>query len=250
MSFTTPSATPTAGARSVPKQGTFHPDRINQYVKAMQYASEVAYPSGIYRVDFGTPTAADVNDVMTAVALTSGAAHTGTVVLADLDTNTSTYKGARFGRNRTITSNAACTRVATITGRDYLNQPMVEAITFNGATTVAGKKAFATVTAISISSEANTPTVSVGFGDVLGLPYATVKCLSEEANGVMDATLGTIVGPVTIDPQTATTGDPRGTYDPHTTLDGSARITGTFVANSYVNASGNGGLHGIKHYSA
>ena len=250
MGFSTPSATPTAGARSVPKQGTFHPDRINQYVKAMQYASEVAYPSGVYRVDFGMPSVADVDLIVDEVALTSGAAHTGTLLVTDLITNTSSYKGAAFGRNVTITSGAACTRVATITGFDYLGQKITETITFNGAATVSGKKAFARILSVSISSEANTPTVSVGSGDVLGLPYASVRALSEEADGALVSTVGTLVGPVLTDPQTATTGDPRGTFDPQTTIDGSKRITGTFVASSYVNSSGNGGLHGIKHYAA
>ncbi len=48
------------------------------------------------------------------------------------------------------------------------------------------------------------------------------------------------------DPQTTTTGDPRGTYEPLRTLDGSEIIV-SMLGNNAVNASNNGGLHGIRH---
>ena len=48
----------------------------------------------------------------------------------------------------------------------------------------------------------------------------------------------------TTDPATATTGDPRGTYEAIMTLDGSEIIVGLLGDNA-VNASNNGGLHGI-----
>lgn len=52
--------------------------------------------------------------------------------------------------------------------------------------------------------------------------------------------------PVTTDPQTLTTGDPRGTYEANLTYDGSEIIVGMVSDPSY-NATGNGGLHGIRH---
>ena len=48
------------------------------------------------------------------------------------------------------------------------------------------------------------------------------------------------------DPQTTTTGDPRGTYEPLMTPDGSEIIV-TLQGDPSYNASGNGGLHGIQH---
>jgi hypothetical protein len=51
------------------------------------------------------------------------------------------------------------------------------------------------------------------------------------------------------DPQTTTTGDPRGTYEPNLTPDGSEIIV-SIVGDPSVNASGNGGLYGIKHVIA
>lgn len=53
--------------------------------------------------------------------------------------------------------------------------------------------------------------------------------------------------PDTTDPGTVSTGDPRGTYEPIMTPDGSELIVGLRGDPSY-NASGRGGLHGIPHY--
>lgn len=53
----------------------------------------------------------------------------------------------------------------------------------------------------------------------------------------------------TTDPATTTTGDPRGTYDPITPPDGSEHVVAMYCDNA-VNASNNGGLHGIRHYFA
>lgn len=52
------------------------------------------------------------------------------------------------------------------------------------------------------------------------------------------------------DPATASTGDPRGTYHPNTTLDGIIEVIVGMVGDTDVNAAGNGGLHGIRHYYA
>lgn len=55
--------------------------------------------------------------------------------------------------------------------------------------------------------------------------------------------------PVLTDPQTLTLGDPRGTYEPILTPDGSEIIVG-LVGDPAYNASGNGGYHGIRHVIA
>lgn len=49
------------------------------------------------------------------------------------------------------------------------------------------------------------------------------------------------------DPATASTGDPRGTYEALRTLDGSEIIV-SLIGNPEVNADGNGGLMGIRHF--
>lgn len=54
--------------------------------------------------------------------------------------------------------------------------------------------------------------------------------------------------PVYTDPQTATTGDPRGLYEAFNTLSGSIEIEVVYNANRDLNASGRGGLHGISQF--
>lgn len=50
------------------------------------------------------------------------------------------------------------------------------------------------------------------------------------------------------DPGTVATGDPRGTYEPNMTPNGSEIVVG-LTGDPSINAAGNGGLHGIRHYS-
>lgn len=55
---------------------------------------------------------------------------------------------------------------------------------------------------------------------------------------------------VTTDPQTTTTGDPRGTYESLAVFDGATPIVVGITGDPSVNSSGNGGLHGIRHVIA
>lgn len=55
--------------------------------------------------------------------------------------------------------------------------------------------------------------------------------------------------PDTTDAATVSTGDPRGTYEPLTAPNGTEIIV-SMIGNPSVNTSGNGGLHGIRHYYA
>lgn len=57
-----------------------------------------------------------------------------------------------------------------------------------------------------------------------------------------------VVAPDKTDPATVSTGDPRGTYEPLATPNGSVEVVVGMVGDATVNASGNGGLHGIQHY--
>ena len=77
-------------------------------------------------------------------------------------------------RNIIIKGNAAgIAGNVVITGTNYAGKAITETIALNGATAVLGVKAFATVTKVDLPVEthAGTDTVSVGFGDVLGLPF-------------------------------------------------------------------------------
>ena len=77
-------------------------------------------------------------------------------------------------RNITIKGNAAgITGDVVITGTNYAGAAITETIALNGATEVAGNKAFKTVTKISLPAETHvgTDTVSIGRGAKLGLPW-------------------------------------------------------------------------------
>jgi hypothetical protein len=83
-----------------------------------------------------------------------------------------------------------------ITGTNYAGAVITETIALNEATAVAGAKAFKTVTKITvpIQTHAGTDTVSVGTGEVLGLPYklAHNTVLKAVFDGTVEATAPTV----------------------------------------------------------
>ena len=60
-----------------------------------------------------------------------------------------------------------------ITGTNYKDEVITEVLTVNGSTAVVGAKAFKTVTLLQFPGKTNASgdTVSVGTGEILGLPY-------------------------------------------------------------------------------
>lgn len=217
---------------------SFFTGRVNGYVPNQKYAADHSI-DGAVRISFGAAVAvASATALLNAVDMTAGktkAALTVGIYTSD----------AQYGRAMQIVLSGAGTPVVTLYGRDFWGQPMLEALTGNGATPVLGKKAFKFVD--SYSCDAVARTLNIGTQNILGLPYKTVKVLSEESDDAV-ATLGTLVTPDVTDPATATTGDPRGTYTPNTTPNGTKVITITLLSSSRANASNNGGLMGIKHY--
>lgn len=173
----------------------------------------------VVQVDLGNPITADADGISVlqttagAADLTiTGAVATDSVATLDVPRNV-TLTGA-------TTDHSAVT--ATVTGTDAYDNAVVENITCPNNNTVAGKKAFKTVTSVSVDGAIATTGISVGFGDVLGLPVFlpngvhVLKELQDDAA----PTAGTFVAGVTSEP-TATTGDVRGTYDPNAACDGS-----------------------------
>lgn len=218
--------------------------RINHYVPAMQCAADV-HQNGIYRIGLGTPAVADTDGILDGTAITDSA--------STIDIPTASQElDATFGRAvQIVGGTAGDDAVVTVIGKDYLGQPMRENLTLNGTTGVVGKKAFKWVTQLSVAAGNGNASSTIDFGtlDVLGLPYKTTAVLLEEGPAGTPQSAGTFVGPVLTDPQTATTGDPRGTYNPTVTLTGAVEVVVTAVADTSVNSSGNGGLHGIVHFS-
>lgn len=221
--------------------------KTSNYVPAMGYASDVVH-NGLSHFSLGTPAPAS--------GLTSGIlAATSLDTALDTTTFVDDEADATYGRNVIIDLSGAGTPAVTIYGRDYLGQPMAETLTGAGTTAVEGLKAFKWIDRATGDVVGGGVTVNIGWGDVLGLPYKTHKVVGETsratATGVVTAqSLGTFVIASEVDPATATTGDPRGTYNPTATLATTTEIFVDCICSAYVNAAGNGGLHGIAHYYA
>lgn len=217
------------------------PRRVNNYVRAMMYSADVNY-NGFTRVSFGAPLAANATLVLNG----GNVANANTTI--DLS-GVAAFPEA-YGRTCTIVaSGAGGTALVTVYGWDYLGQPVRQDITLNGVTPVAMPKALKSFGSVVSPTAMAGITINIGSGGNLGLPYKCLRVEWEVANGVAVAA-GVLTPPVLTDPQTATSGDPRGTYAPATALNGTNIISGVFDFANDVNTANNGGLHGIQQYTA
>ena len=178
------------------------------YVDDAHFSSDVD-ESSTYLADLGAPIAVDADGILVAQSIAA---------LATVTTFATSYSSpvqpaplGKYGRNVTMIASGAATSGVRVDGRDYLGQPITETFVLAGAATVAGKKAFAHIEQVVITSTTGATTINVGWGDVLGLPYKAHGVLQAYEAGLVAA--GTFVTPILVT-QTATTGDPRGTYDP------------------------------------
>lgn len=125
---------------------------------------------------------------------------------------------ATFDVPRNVVAAWTGTSILTVTGTDEYGNVVVESSA--SGTSLAGKKAFKTVTGISVSADVTG--LTVGSGDVFGLPAFLAEAgdvVAEKQDGAK-ATAGTAVAGVSTT-ATATTGDVRGTYDPNAAANGS-----------------------------
>jgi hypothetical protein len=226
---------------NVASLGTFYPRRVSQYVAGMQYASDVNMGAAT-RISFGAPGAANATYYLSAL---SAAAALVTQASGMLNSATA---DSPYGRNVQVVLSGAGTGTITIDGYDYLMQPMSETMALNGATPVLGLKAFYLIRQLTVPT-VGAVTLNLGTGAKLGVPYKVHKVLSEELDGAVVGTLGTIVTPTLTSPATATTGEPRGIFTPQSTLTGSAVLTATLMFMNDVNSSNVGGLHGVPHFA-
>lgn len=165
----------------------------------------------VVKVSLGAPDTADADGACASQALNTGAAGVIAGALASGGV-------ATFDVPRNVVAAWTNTAVITVTGTDEYGNTVVESS--GSGTSLAGKKAFKTVTAVAVS--ANVTGLTVGSGDVLGLPVFlanTGDVLKEQEDGSVP-TAGTVVKGATAT-ATATTGDVRGTYDPNSACDGS-----------------------------
>ena len=114
-------------------------------------------------VSLGAPAALDADGIVVSQAAASALELTLTAGAADLT----------HPRNITVDTTDASntTQTVTVTGTDQYGEALVEVITVNGTTEVAGKKAFKTVTSCLTSVALTAGEIFVGFGDILGLHY-------------------------------------------------------------------------------
>jgi hypothetical protein len=115
----------------------------------------------------------------------------------------------------------------TVTGIDYYNQAMSEAITSSAAvsTAVNGLKAFYIITSVTVSGATGTA-LTVGTTDALGIPLRVTDggyICHVGWNGSFAIDGGSLVAAATAT-ATTTTGDVRGTFDPSSAADGIKRL--------------------------
>lgn len=212
----------------------YFPQRLNVYVPNMTFHSDVD-ETGMYRIDLGAVVDVDADGILDGVSIASA----GTILPTAFNTLYSSDKMGPYGRNVTIVASGANTDTITVHGRDYLNQPMSETITFNGTSPVSGKKAFKYIDKFTNNAEAG-QTCDVGWGNVFGLPFKSRALVNAIEDNAATGS-GTFVAAINTDPQTATTGDPRGTYDPNMTPDGVKTMQLTLIADTT-------DLHGVEHF--
>ena len=105
-------------------------------------------------------------------------------------------------RNITATAGGTAADVAAvqviIVGTDYVGEVITEtlpAFTLNTAGSVAGAKAFATITSVTVPAmDGVGATVSIGFGDILGLPSLLTEntVIAAYLDGVIESTAPTV----------------------------------------------------------
>lgn len=111
-----------------------------------------------------------------------------------------------------------CVGIVKITGTNINGDVITESITQSGTDTVAGTKAFKTITSLAIParSSANTPTVTIGTTDVMGLPlclpaaacvYATYHNATLEGTAATVTVSSTAIESNTADPNSANNAD-------------------------------------------
>lgn len=168
----------------------------------------------VVRVDLGNPATADADGYIVSASLSSGVAvttMTGALAVSGVGTP---------DVPRNVVAAWTNTAILTVTGTDAYGATVVESSA--SGTSMAGLKAFKTVT--SVVFNANVTSCTIGTGDVLGLPVFCpgTASLLKESQDLSTPTAGTLVGGLSAGTKsTATTADVRGTYDPNAACDGS-----------------------------
>lgn len=153
----------------------------------------------IVKLDLGAPDTADDNGIVESQDLTAAGVYS---VLAFNGVYGDPYANTKAVLDvpRNVVAGWTGTAVLTVTGKDEYGDIMVESSA--SSTSFTGKKAFKEITSIAVS--ANVTSLTVGTGDVLGLPVYVDKIggiLQEYQDGVALAKFGSnkILIPFTIE---------------------------------------------------
>lgn len=141
------------------------------------------------------------------------------------------------GTGRNITINKSSNLDAgtySVVGRDMYGFKMTEQITASSSKNVAGVKAFKYISSISNCTTPTSTSVSIGFGDIYGFPWAVaytglnaqVSVLASKFSSavVVALTSANTALASTAATQTSTTPDVRGTYASSTASNGTVRL--------------------------
>lgn len=192
-------------------------DRVGVDVEVNELASDSMALMQTVMIELGSPLTADADGVVASQACTAADG-----LATGINGALASGGVATFDVPRNVVAAWTGTAVLTVTGTDEYGVTIVESSA--SGTSLAGKKAFKTVTGVSTSADITG--LTVGSGDVLGLPCfieATGQVFRELEDGAA-ATAGTVVAGVTT-AATATTGDVRGTYDPNSACNGTKQFT-------------------------
>lgn len=230
---------------------TFQPARgymqgVNTYVPGMQWSASIsANDCNVFSL--GKPAVASATAIATAlVTNVAGMAWLATPWVADTP----------YGRPVQFTPSGSVTATVDLWGEDYLGQPMVERAAWSAVgTAVTGKKSFYRVLGMKTVVTGGAITVNIGtVGQNLGLPFKGSIMWAKEGNPpvLIDPAgmFSKLVAPDVTDPATAITGDPRGQYTTTAAPDGLKEFIIGLRCDNSINASNNGGLHGIRQFAA
>jgi len=164
-----------------------------------------------YKHGFGQIITTDANEVsvdrsflahfQVAAAKATGASNTSVhaaVTLGETGTNVTTaITNPTVPRNIIIKGSAVGMQGEVgITGTNYNDEAITEVLTVDGASAVAGAKAFKTVNLIQLPGKTNASgdTISVGTGEILGLPYklAHNTLLVSYHDNALESTVATV----------------------------------------------------------
>jgi hypothetical protein len=190
--------------------------------------------NGTYATTIIAPETGQVTGTL--IAIDSTAAY---VTFGSDGTIVSWNPGAGTGRNITINKSSNLDAgTYTVAGRDMYGFKMTEQITSSSSTNLAGKKAFKYISSITNTTTPTSTSVSIGFGDIFGLPlytpYNGANCqifltAAASQTGLATGSSAFVVGALSSITQTSTTADVRGTWGSSTATNGTIRLQMTIT---------------------